>query len=227
MDGPAAFRTLLIDVTDYFDRAPRGASLETLQKFGVPSGTLFSNCLRSFGVVVASTVDKGGPLTPSSEMGMELIRIRTAQQYPMPISTLFPGNLATRERPYDSLATLWTVFAHLKHNTSPTIDGDVFASVPQSSSSHAHSPSGSPITSPHRKTRRTVGDRMPPTAFLTSHKPNLAKIHSPLTTAFGRSKTATIRYFSMLAGRASWLVEENKNKKTKPTCTVSEAVTRT
>ena len=106
VDGPAAFRTLLTDVTDYFDRAPRGAALETLQKFGVPSETPFSNYLRSFRVVVASTVDKGGPLAPSPEMAMELIHIRTAQQYPMLMPTLFPGILATRERPYDSLATL-------------------------------------------------------------------------------------------------------------------------
>ena len=154
VDGPAAFRTLLIDVTTYFDRAPRGAALETLRKFGVPSGTPFSNYLRSFRVVVASTVDKGGPLEPSPEMAIELIRIRTAQQYPMLMPTLFPGSLATRERPYDSLATLWTIFAHLKHNTSPAIDGDVSAPAPQNSSSHAHSSSGSPITSPHRNTRR-------------------------------------------------------------------------
>ena len=117
VDGPAAFRTLLIDVTDYFNRAPRGAALETLQKFGVRSGTRFSNYCRLFRVVVASTVDKDGSLTPSPEMTMELIRIRTAQQYPMLMPTLFPGNLATRERPYDSLATLWTVFTHLKHYT--------------------------------------------------------------------------------------------------------------
>ena len=39
IDGPAGFRTLLIDVADYFDRAPRGVALETLQKFGVPSDT--------------------------------------------------------------------------------------------------------------------------------------------------------------------------------------------
>ena len=26
VDGPAAFKTLLMDVTDYFDRAPRGAA---------------------------------------------------------------------------------------------------------------------------------------------------------------------------------------------------------
>ena len=147
VDGPAAFRTLLTDVADYFDRTPRGAALETLQKFGVPSGTPSSSFLRSFRVVVASTVDNGGPLAPSPDMAMELIRICTAQQYPMWMPTLFPGNLATQQKPYDWLATLWTVFAHLKHNTSPAIDGDAFASAPQGLSSLTHyiaTSSGSP-----------------------------------------------------------------------------------
>ena len=67
MDGPAASRTLLTDVADYFDHAPRGAAIETIQKFGIPSGTPFTSFLRSFRAVVASTVDKGGPLAPSSE----------------------------------------------------------------------------------------------------------------------------------------------------------------
>ena len=101
VDGPAAFRTLLTDVADYFDRAPHEATLATLQQFGEPSGMPFSSFLQSFRVVLASTVDKGGPLAPSPEMAMELIRIRTAQQYPMVMPTLFPGVLATRERPYD------------------------------------------------------------------------------------------------------------------------------
>ena len=91
VDGPAAFGTLLTDVVDYFDRDPRGAALATLQQFGIPSGTPFSSFLRSFRVGVASTVHKGGPLAPSPEMAMELIRIRTAQQYPMLMPTLFPG----------------------------------------------------------------------------------------------------------------------------------------
>ena len=43
VDGPAAFRTLLIEITHYFDRAPRGTALENLQEFGVPSGTPFSS----------------------------------------------------------------------------------------------------------------------------------------------------------------------------------------
>ena len=62
--GPSAFRMLLADVTDYFDRTPRGAALETLQKFGVRFGTPFSSYLRAYRVVVASTVEKGGPLAP-------------------------------------------------------------------------------------------------------------------------------------------------------------------
>ena len=135
--GPAAFKTLLVDFADYFDRAPRGAALETLQKFGVRTGTPFSSYLRAFRVVVAGTVEKGGPLAPSAEMAMELVRIRTAQQFPMLMPTLFPGDLATREKPYDSLAAMWSVFANLKHNTSPAIDGGAFASAPQASSSHA------------------------------------------------------------------------------------------
>ena len=153
MDEPAAFETLLTDVADYFDRAPRGAGLATLQQFGVTSGTLFSSFPRSFRIIIASTVDKGGPLAPSPEMAMELIRIRTAQQYPMLMPTLFPEVLATRERPCDSLATLWTVFANLKHNTSPAIDGDAFA--PAQQGLHSVTPSGSPTATLHRHARRT------------------------------------------------------------------------
>ena len=93
--GPAAFKTLLSDFADYFDRAPRGAALETLQKFGVRTGTSFSSYLRALRVVVASTVEKGGPLAPSATMAIELVRIRTTQQYPTLMPTLFPGDRAT------------------------------------------------------------------------------------------------------------------------------------
>ena len=75
----------------------------------------------------------------------------------MLMPTLFQGNLATQERRYDSFATLWTVFAHLKPNTSPVIDGDAFAPALQGLSSPTHpmtTSSGSPITSPNRNKRR-------------------------------------------------------------------------
>ena len=54
----------------------------------------------------------------------------------MLMSTLFPCNLATRERLYDSLTKMWTTFASLKYNTSPAIDGGAFASVFQGPSSY-------------------------------------------------------------------------------------------
>ena len=102
---------------------------------------------------MASTVEKGGPLAPSVTMAIELVRIRTAQQYPTLMPTLFPGDRATREKPYASLALMWTAFADLKHNTSPAINGDAFASAPQISSSHApptiNVPTAS-VTVPHR-----------------------------------------------------------------------------
>ena len=155
--GLAAFKTLLTDFADYFDRAPRGAALETLEKFGVRTGTPFSSYLRALRVVVASTVEKGGPLAPSATMAIELVRIRTAQQYPALMPTLFPGDRATREKPYASLALMWTAFADLKHNTSPAINGDVFASASQLPSSHAPPPINAPtasVTAPQRHSSR-------------------------------------------------------------------------
>ena len=119
--GPAAFRMILTDIADHCDRAPRGAALETLQTPGVSTKTSSSSYLR--------TVDRGGLLAPSSDVAMELIRIRTAQQYPILTPTLFPSNIATRDRPYGSLTTTWTAFADLKHNTSPAICRRVCSSV--------------------------------------------------------------------------------------------------
>ena len=160
--GPAAFKLLLADFADYSDRAPRGAALETLQKFGVRTGTPFSSYLQTLRVVEASTVEKGGPLAPSAEMAIELVRIRTAQQYLMLMRTLFPGDLATREIPYDSLASMWTAFANLKHNTSPAIDGDAFASAPQASSLHALPTIATPVTSVAAPQRHNSRAARPP-----------------------------------------------------------------
>ena len=127
MDGPGAFRTLLTDVADHFDRAPRGAALASLQKFGVPSGTPFSSFVGSFRVIVAGTVVKGGPLAPSPDMAMKLIYIRTAQQYATWMPALFPGKLTTQYKPYDSLDAVWVAFAHLTRNTLPAIGEDAFS----------------------------------------------------------------------------------------------------
>ena len=55
----------------------------------------------------------------------------------MLMPTPFPGDLDTGEKPYVTLASMWTAFGDLKHNTSPAIDGDAFASAPRTSSPHA------------------------------------------------------------------------------------------
>ena len=120
---------------------------------------------------MASTGEKGGPSAPSATMAIELVRIRTAQQYPMLMPTLFPGDRATREQLYASLALMWTAFADLKHNTSPAINGDAFASAPQVLSPHAPSTITIPtasvtvlmsiiVTSNHTRVRAWVNSEM-------------------------------------------------------------------
>lgn len=78
---------------------------------------------------------EGCRLALSSDMAIELVRIRTAQQYPMLMPKLFPGELATRERHNDCLA-IWTTFFGLNNNTTSAINGDAFASVSQAPNSH-------------------------------------------------------------------------------------------
>ena len=170
--GPDAFKILLADFGDFFDRAPRGAALETLQKFGVRTGTPFSSYLRALRVVVASTVEKGGPLAPSATMAIELVRIRTAQQYPTLMPTLFPGDLATREKPYASLASMWTAFSDLKHNTSPAIDGDAYSSRPHASRSIA-TPTVTVPAAPAAGSQRYTRLARPPHTV-----PNVDHVHS-------------------------------------------------
>ena len=85
----------------------------------------------------------------------------------MLMPTLFPGELATKARPYCTLVSIWTAFANLKHNTTPSINGDAVTSTPQASSSTApahrtlSSPSGPPVRRPGRPLLHGVASESP------------------------------------------------------------------
>lgn len=143
--GPVAFKSLLKDFADNFDRAPRGASLETLQRFD-HSGTPFCSYLRAFTVVVARTVEKGVPLVPSAETAIAIVRIITVQQYPMLVLNLFPPFLVTREKSCAPLASMRFAFSSLQRKASPAFDESTFAFVPQAPSSHAPSNVATSVT---------------------------------------------------------------------------------
>ena len=91
--GLAAFKTLLTEIMSHFDRTLRGAALVTLQSFGVPPGTTYLDYLRAFRVVIATTEEKGGPWSPSTEVTMELVRAAV----PMVDVNAFPWS-ASRKR---------------------------------------------------------------------------------------------------------------------------------
>lgn len=72
----------------------------------------------------------------------------------MLIPTLFPVELVTRDKPYVTLASMWSGFSNLKHTTSPAIDGGVCAYVPQALSPHASSntaPWATPVAAAQRR----------------------------------------------------------------------------
>lgn len=87
-------------------------------------------------------MEKGGPLSPSIEMAIELVRIRKAQQYD---AHTVPERL-TREKPCNTLASVCPAFSNLMRNTSPVIDDGAFVSVPQAPSSHAPSNVATSVT---------------------------------------------------------------------------------
>lgn len=74
------------------------------------------------------------PLSPSSDMAIELVRIWITQQHPTLMTILFLGELV-KKRPYDLPTSMSTAFGNLKHNTTLAIHGDDFASASQALSS--------------------------------------------------------------------------------------------
>lgn len=70
----AEVQNSLTEPTDYSDRAPLGAVLETLQKLGIRIGTSFYSYHYVLRVVVASTVEKGGPWALSAKRVKEIER---------------------------------------------------------------------------------------------------------------------------------------------------------
>ena len=61
LDTGAASTVILTDIADRFDRAPRGATLKTLQTFGVPTGTPFASYPTSFRVVAVKLLTMVAP----------------------------------------------------------------------------------------------------------------------------------------------------------------------
>lgn len=86
------------------------------------TGTPFSS-ITGVPCLFSPALWKGWPSGTVADKAIELVEIRTAQE------------LATRERPNDSLTSMGTMFVNLKHNT-PTIDGSTFVPAFQASSSH-------------------------------------------------------------------------------------------
>lgn len=91
---PNAFKVLLTDITDYFDRASHGAALETLHRFDVRTETPFSSDLRAY---TASTIN-GSAFTISSQVSSSHAPAHNAPTAPFGSS----GRCTERPSPHDA-----------------------------------------------------------------------------------------------------------------------------
>lgn len=131
--GSAVFTTFLGLFSDHFDRASKGDSFGILHGFVVPSDVPFSGYLRAFRLVTTS-VGEGRPLRPSADIPMELVRLRTAQQYPTPMLTLYLRGDAAIESLFSTFDEKWLSFNALVQNTTPAISGNAFPPLLSSAS---------------------------------------------------------------------------------------------
>lgn len=54
-------------------------------------------------------------LSPSMEVTIKVVRIRTAERYPVSIPSLVPYDLSTKETRYATLADMWAAISALDH----------------------------------------------------------------------------------------------------------------
>ena len=85
-------------------------------------------------MVASVTIGAEHVSAPGAEIVLEVVRMAFNEQYPSLMSTPYPGVMATEPRPFGTLDAMWFAFQSLANNKTPSINGDLFCSLPASSS---------------------------------------------------------------------------------------------
>ena len=141
--GPAAFELLLQLLSRQFDHGDAASALRDLQSFGVPNGTPYSAYYRAFRMVVSGITGSERALAPGTGLVLEIVRLSVNEQYPQLMPILYPGGLANRQSPFETLDAMWLALGVLADNKTPAINGEKFYSLPSTSSAGQFSASSS------------------------------------------------------------------------------------
>lgn len=100
----------------------------------MPNGTPFCNFIQEFSVIVSAASGAERVLARGVEIVLEVVSITVNERYPSLMLTLYPGVMATEPQPFGTLDAMWFAFQSLANNKTPSINGDLFCSLPASSS---------------------------------------------------------------------------------------------
>ena len=85
-------------------------------------------------MVVSAATGAERVLAPGSEIVLEVVRMAVNEQYPSLMSTLYPGVMATRPKPFTTLDAMWLTCQSLASNKTFAINVFFFFFVPTCSS---------------------------------------------------------------------------------------------
>ena len=141
--GPEAFNLLLRRLMTHFDSVDTGEGYTMLHIFGVCTGTPLCDFSREFRVLVSAVTGSERTLAPGVDVVLEVVRMAVSEQFPSLMPALHPCSMATDPKPYASLDKMWKAFGDLANNKTPAVNGDIFFSLPASSSgARSSAPSG-------------------------------------------------------------------------------------
>ena len=122
--GPAAFDLLLQVLSRKCDNGDAGSALSELHSFGVPNGSPCAAYYRAFRMVVSGVTGSERALAPGVALLLESVRLSVNKQFSRLMPSLYPGELATRPKPFDSIDAIWLALGTLANNKTPAIFGE-------------------------------------------------------------------------------------------------------
>ena len=79
---------------------------------------------------------------------LEFVRLSVNEQFSQLTPRLYPGELATRPQPFDSMYAMWLALGTLANNLTPVMNSANSVSLPAVSGGRVSAPSGLPPAAP-------------------------------------------------------------------------------
>ena len=132
--GPEAFNLLLRQLMTHVDHVDAGEGYTRPHSFDVCTWTPLRDFNREVRVLLSAVTESERTLAPGVDVVLEVVTMALNEPFPSLMPTLCRSSMATDPKPYASLDKMRQAFGDIANNKTPAVNGDVFFSLPVSSS---------------------------------------------------------------------------------------------